>query len=328
MKNPKISIVIPIYNVEDYLRKCLLSVTRQNLRDIEILCVDDGTQDQSCSIVEEFRSEDDRVHLIHQENKGLAGARNTGLLHAGGEYVWFVDSDDFVEENACERLYREILERKPDIITFGANVFPVFPEVDPWVENNLSPRTELFISGKERPEAVADHGYRKSAMALFKRDNICPYVWRSCFRRKFLLHYHLLFQENVRFGEDTIFYFSTYPYARQIVVLSDKLYDYRHYRRGSLMYINNQDMFGKYQQHIHIADAVLETWEERGWLKEYGSSLADWIIKFVGYPIWTYEGYGKKDLLRSTAALLRKYGLAKYSLKARVAQRILAAAIS
>ena len=109
-KGPKISIIIPIYNVEDYVGKCLESVTNQTLKDIEVICVDDGTKDNSCAVVEAYMKEDDRIKLVHKENGGLSSARNYGLQYATGEYIWWIDSDDYIEKNGCESRKKEYFE--------------------------------------------------------------------------------------------------------------------------------------------------------------------------------------------------------------------------
>lgn len=123
--SPKFSIIIPIYNVEDYLSKCLDSVIEQTLMDIEIICVNDGSKDKSLNILQQYSNNDNRIRIISKENGGLSSARNAGLKVAKGDYICFLDSDDYAEPNLCERLYTEILEYKPDIIAFGANIFPL-----------------------------------------------------------------------------------------------------------------------------------------------------------------------------------------------------------
>ena len=148
-KGPKISIIIPIYNVEDYVGKCLESVTNQTLKDIEVICVDDGTKDNSCAVVEAYMKEDDRIKLVHKENGGLSSARNYGLQYATGEYTWWIDSDDYIEKNGCERLYDAIQENHPDLITFGANCIPEYPEPDQWTLDNFSPISAFFDFSKE-----------------------------------------------------------------------------------------------------------------------------------------------------------------------------------
>lgn len=121
---PKISIIIPVYNVEKYLRECLDSCVNQTLEDIEIICVDDASPDNSIKILEEYRQKDSRIKILrHEKNKNLGAARNTGLTNATGEYVWFVDSDDYIDTKACQILYDAIKEFDVDMLCFSALKF-------------------------------------------------------------------------------------------------------------------------------------------------------------------------------------------------------------
>ena len=114
MKEIKVSLVIPVYNVEKYIRQCLESVIDQTLKDIEIIIVNDGTRDNSMEIVEEYIS-DERIKIINKENGGLSSARNTGILAAQGKYICFIDSDDFIEKTMMEELYNKIEETNSDV---------------------------------------------------------------------------------------------------------------------------------------------------------------------------------------------------------------------
>ncbi|MDR1554832.1 MAG: glycosyltransferase [Campylobacteraceae bacterium] len=118
--NVKISIIIPVYNAEKYLQKCLDSVINQTLKEIEILCINDGSTDNSLSILEEYAKKDRRIKVFTGENQGPAAARNIGLKNATGEYVWFVDADDWCELNACELLYEKAVKDNLDMIIFSA----------------------------------------------------------------------------------------------------------------------------------------------------------------------------------------------------------------
>ena len=112
----KVSIGVPIYNVEDYLRECLDSIMNQTFEDFEVIMVDDGSPDNSFSICQEYVAKDSRFKLIHQENKGLAGARNTCLKYMRGEYITWIDSDDVVDNNYLERLLEVQAETGADIV--------------------------------------------------------------------------------------------------------------------------------------------------------------------------------------------------------------------
>lgn len=113
LKVVKLSVIIPVYNVEKYLKRCLDSVINQTLKDIEILCINDGSTDDSLSILEEYKSKDSRIVIISQGNKGLAATRNVGIENAKGEYLAFVDSDDWINSKFLECLYSSAKEIEP-----------------------------------------------------------------------------------------------------------------------------------------------------------------------------------------------------------------------
>ena len=111
----KVSVIVPVYNVEKYLRECLDNILNQSLEDIEIICVNDGSTDNSLDILDEYSKKDSRVKVISQENKGLSGARNTGMKHVTGQYVTFMDSDDYFSEGSLEKLYGICEEKNLDV---------------------------------------------------------------------------------------------------------------------------------------------------------------------------------------------------------------------
>ena len=116
---PKVSIVVPMYGVEPFLNKCVDSLLAQSLHDIEIILVDDGSPDRCGEIAEEYAIKDNRVKVIHQKNSGLGPARNTGMAAATGEYKGFVDSDDWIEEDFIEILYKNMKKENADISIIG-----------------------------------------------------------------------------------------------------------------------------------------------------------------------------------------------------------------
>lgn len=122
MKNPLITVIIPVYNVEKYLRRCLDSVIAQTYQNLEIICVDDGSIDDSGKICDQYAVRDARIKVIHQENQGLSAARNRGLDCATGEYIAFVDSDDYIQSDMLERLYSELSKSEASYVICGYNV--------------------------------------------------------------------------------------------------------------------------------------------------------------------------------------------------------------
>ena len=120
MNEPKISIIVPIFNGELYLEECLNSLVNQTFNDIEIICVNDGSTDNSMKILEDFQKKDSRIEIISQPNQGVSIARNNGVNQANGEYVLFVDSDDWLDLDACAELYSNAVSNDSDIVLFNS----------------------------------------------------------------------------------------------------------------------------------------------------------------------------------------------------------------
>ena len=114
-----ISVIVPIYNIASYLRRCVESLLSQTFSDLEILLVDDGSTDGSGALCEEYRKKDGRIRVIHKENGGLVSARKAGLRAAGGAYIAYVDGDDFVEPDMYERMYAELVKQAVDVVMCG-----------------------------------------------------------------------------------------------------------------------------------------------------------------------------------------------------------------
>ena len=142
-----VSIIVPIYNVEQYISKCIESILAQTYRDFELILVDDGSPDNCGKICDEYAKQDSRVHVIHQENKGVSAARNAGISLAKGEYIMLVDSDDFITENMLEKMHDCIAESGSDIVICGMNTFLDGEETEDKSQmNDVSTKT---ISGRD-----------------------------------------------------------------------------------------------------------------------------------------------------------------------------------
>ena len=294
MKPPKISLIIPIYNVQACLSASLNSAIHQTLFDIEIICVNDGSTDNSLTIVKEFAKIDQRIIVIDKPNGGLSSARNAGLKASSGEIVMFLDSDDILCSNACERVWLEYLERAPEIIVFSTEIFPEKPRAEVWYYNVLTVTDEVFEN--------------QSFEALMKKKGGTPFVWRQAYLRELIVNNKIRFDESIRFGEDTIFQFEIFPYAKRISFVSDKLYKYRWYREGSLMGNTRGNNEIKYDEHLKIIRTILEYWQSRNWLEKHGSSFFDWaliLFKIRGYTL-------TKSQITETKKLLEEYNYRKY----------------
>ena len=212
------SIIIPVYNVEPYLRECLDSVLQQTFSDWEVVCIDDGSTDGSAGILQEYASRDNRIKVISQPNGGLSAARNTGLDNAIGDYILFLDSDDWIEQNTLECIHSQL--RTPT--------------------SNLRPLDLLCFGGwrgteEERP-TPATHPtgwdyYNQCALTHHPFPFVC--VVLRCYRQQMLKENDLRFREGI-LHEDNHFTPRVCLAAAQVRVISDRLYHYR-IRPGSIM---------------------------------------------------------------------------------------------
>lgn len=297
-RGPKFSIIVPVYNVEPYLSYCLTSIVEQTLRDIEIICVNDGSTDHSMEILQAYAKEDDRIIIINKPNGGLSSARNAALKVAGGEYLLFIDSDDIISTHTCDRLYREVLQKHPDVIVFGANVFPeaVYKPDRAWLEWALS---------------VNPVYYDKDCInALFWERSSKPYACNKCYRRETLKNNHITFDEQMKFGEDMLFLFTVFSRINSVIYISDKLYQYRYAREGSLMDHSRKDMEWKLRNHLKIMGRILEDWDENGFIEGNEESLYIWCLEFIINEISEIpEKKVRRDICNRLKAFIQAYGL-------------------
>lgn len=216
------SIIIPVYNVEKYLRDCLDSVLKQSFTDWEAICVNDGSNDGSAAILAELASKDSRIITITQANGGLSAARNAGLEAANGDYVLFLDSDDWFEPDALQIIAKSLQEE--DLLCFNGKMFieetGQFEEVD-----HLQP--EVFSSGWEY--------YSRNALCHRNFAFVC--VVLRCYRRSFLLNHSLSFKTGI-YHEDNLLTPLACYYAGKTKVIPNVLYDYR-VRQSSIMTSRN-----------------------------------------------------------------------------------------
>ena len=217
MLTPKVSVIVAVYNGHDMLRRCMDSILAQTLTDIEILCVDDDSRDDSLAILLEYAAADSRIQVIHQENGGAGAARNTGLKHASGEYLSILDCDDFFEPQMLENAYRAAKERDADIITFGCDFYDEksdsFRPCCHSIKRKALPDQEVFCA-----QDIKDDVFR-----LF-----VGWAWDKLFRREFIEKEKITFQVQ-RTTNDMLFVFNALIRAKRITVLDEV---YAHYRQG------------------------------------------------------------------------------------------------
>ena len=217
VKTPKVSIIIPVYNVEKYLRECLDSVINQTLKDIEIIIVNDGSTDNSIEIIQDYSNNCKNIKVINKQNEGCYKARNVGLETAKGEYIAFLDSDDYIEFNMYEKLYSKAKETDADIVSSNYSI----------LENNKIKIVD-FSSSIEL--------LKKTNNKLVGAENILldAVIWSRIFKRQMLIDKGIMFHSDIHTADDAFFHALTMLNANKIIYIPDVLYTYRISRNGSI----------------------------------------------------------------------------------------------
>jgi len=211
----KISIVVPFYNTEKYLGRCLDSLINQTYENIEIICVNDGSEDNSLRVAEEYSKQDKRIKIISQENKGVSAARNLGIDLANGEYIMFVDSDDTIEKYTCEELIKKFQDNpKTDIIAFQANIF----------EKNK--KYEFLSHTSQKPYSK----YNNISFKVFGNED--KFLWNMfigapiIYKTKIIVENKIKYPEKFSIAEDHIFIIQILKLNPTIMFLDKALYNY------------------------------------------------------------------------------------------------------
>jgi glycosyltransferase involved in cell wall biosynthesis len=215
LSTPEISIVIPVYNTQSYLRESLDSVAAQTFADFEAICVNDGSTDGSSEILKEYTDKDKRFTVLTQKNKGAGAARNYGMSKARGKYLIFLDSDDWFETTLLEKLHNRIEETHADFTVCEAYRYHV--EMGTYIEN-FEPKNIETLQGKE---TVSRHDFPEGFFGL-----ISAVSFIKLYRHGFLTEQGILFQETMRIN-DELFFISTMAMAEKISFVFEPLVTYR-----------------------------------------------------------------------------------------------------
>lgn len=200
-----ISIIVPIYNVEKYLEKCIESILNQTYRNLQIILVDDGSEDSSLDICRRYEVIDSRITVIHKQNEGLVCARKTGIQAAVGEFIGYVDSDDWIEPGMYEMLYENMIQYNVDLVETAH--FCDIEDISQKIDVKIKPG--FYLQHEILPIMLCDED--------FDECRIAPYVWSKLFKREILLDVQMQVDDRISLGEDAAV---TYPY----IVKSKKIY--------------------------------------------------------------------------------------------------------
>ncbi len=221
----EISVIIPVYNVENYLSKCLDSVINQTFKDIEIICVNDGSTDNSRKILEEYKNKDSRIKIVDKENGGLSSARNAGMKAATGKFLSFIDSDDWVELNMLEKLYENITSLNTDISICAVHLFD---ETKQQIDDSQS-----YFNLSCFDETFDNRAFSFEDTKPFLMD-VCVMAWNKLYRHSFIKECNVEFPDGLIF-EDGPFFFSIFFKTKRVSIVRDLLYFYRINRVGSIV---------------------------------------------------------------------------------------------
>lgn len=270
--NIKVSIIVPIYNVENYLEKCLDSLTGQSLNDIEILAVNDGSTDSSLDILERYAQKDSRIVVLNKQNGGLSDARNYAFPYIHGEYVGFIDSDDYIDLEMYETMYKRAIETSADIVE--CNLHHTFDDSeDTEIGRHIHEKEELIMNGRS-------------------------VVWNKIYKTSWLLETGVRFPKGLIY-EDVNFYCKIVPFLTRIEYVEEPFVHY--VQRGTS--INNFQTL-KTMQIFDILDDIYAFYKEKGFIKDYGEAL-----EFLYTRILLCSSFGRMARIKDSASRKKAFSL-------------------
>ena len=225
MKKPVISVIVPVYNVEKYLAKCLDTILAQTFSNIEIICVNDGSTDGSRKILAQYAQKDSRIKIVDKKNGGLSSARNAGMKVAQGEYYSFIDSDDWIDETMLEKLYNSMVSLDTDISICAVHQYD---EINQKIDD-----TNPYYTLGYFDESFNNRAFSYVDTKPFLLD-VCVMAWNKLYRKSFIDECQAEFPDGLIF-EDGPFFFSIFFKTKRVSIVRDFLYYYRINRSGSII---------------------------------------------------------------------------------------------
>lgn len=271
MTNIKLSIIVPVYNTEPYLCECLDSIINQTIENTEIICVNDGSTDNSLEILERYAKMDSRIKIFTIENSGSSIARNYGMSHAKGEYVGFVDSDDYIDLEMFEKLYAKSKAKNLDICmckisTFEDGTDIVNDNVWYFALNDFNNLKEDVFTHKDTKEFIC---------------GIAVTPFNKIYKRSFIEKNNIEFPKNIIF-EDEVFFYDCYLRAKRVSIVKENLYYYRRNREGSIVEQTDDKDFSDM---VKIFKLIRDIFIETDNYEEYKTILSN---HFISVEIWRY----------------------------------------
>ena len=279
----KVSVIVPVYNQEKYLEQCVKSILVQTLHEAEFIFVDDGSTDSSLSMLKEYEKQDSRVKVITQENGGAGKARNTGLSVARGEYLSFLDSDDFFEPDMLEKAVAALEDSKADFVVFHS---------DQWWEDEQCIKTPTWVVRDQYIPPYRPMSFRSFTDNVFKV--FVGWTWDKVYRTDFVKKYNLTFQEQ-RTSNDMRFVFSALILADSIEVIPDILAHQRRNNKESLSNTREKSWDCFYNALVSLRENLIS-------YNLYNIMEQDFINYALHFSLWNLDTITgeKKELLFNT----------------------------
>jgi len=275
--NPKISVIIPVYNAQIFLHKCINSILTQNFTDFELLLIDDGSQDDSGKICDEFEVKDRRIRVFHKINEGVSSSRNFGINKANGEWICFVDSDDWLDNGAFQEIISSIENKNVDLVIWGIKLV-----YDKHIKEIIVPTAGLFNTSTEVSE-------------LLIRSDIKGYFGSPCtklYSSSIIKLNKLYFDNNLSLMEDCKFNYSYFKYISSVFAIPKSYYNYRLGHNSLSLSNNYPDIFLElWRDYIQMRSEFYTSYN--GLYKDIFNRLLDKEIE-MSYITFTLALYAKK----------------------------------
>ncbi len=284
--SPLISIIIPVFNAEVYIEKCLNSLCAQTYANIEILCTDDCSTDNSVKIIQKLQENDPRIKLFHHEkNQGPATARNTGLDGASGEYIMFCDNDDTYEPNMCEKMLSAMLEYDADLVTCRANI-------------------ENTYLDKPLADYVNSQPIGKYHLCDKMKCHINVLLWNKIYKKSLIDKYRIRFPDGVS-GEDDAFCCTYSAVSEKYYGLEDKLYNYALRKSSFTFTIGRGKASEKRFDKIRIIEFIYNFMEKYNLLKKCKMTFSDRVNKEMIYMFeWNKSFFARREIIKRYNAFI------------------------
>lgn len=295
----KLSYIVPVYNVEKYLKECIDSILAQTFDDYEIILVDDASPDNCPRICDEYAERyPDIIKVIHQKNKGLAGARNSGLRQAEGDYIYFFDSDDYFINDGIAEIYKKAAECDADILQ---NSFVMLNERD---------GSQKIVRSVFETDMVYNHSEMQKKVCVSTTERSTIFVWRNIYKRIFLEKNNILFDENLRMIEDSPFDALAFLKAEKFVSADKPIYAYR-VRQDSLQrkkYVKDYDCIMEYQWKLRRKYFLENSDNDSLFYKDFAEFILKTNLNVLLSNVYSNNVEGKYGLLKriGNSEMLRK----------------------